>query len=355
MGTIVTVTGIRPDFIRMSKVIEKFDKNFDHILVHSGQHYQNTLSDVFFKDLLIRKPDFNLEIGGEGKEHFHQVSELSVKLIELLRKLNKKVDYVVYLGDSNSVLSALSLAKEGYKIAHIEAGMRSWDMRMLEEINRRACDMVSTAHFCYHYNYKKNLVLEGVNPGNIFTVGNTIVEPLKEILASRSFNTDIKHICLDIHRPENFKDSTRLATILRYAIELGEHYKLPVKLLEFPRTIQAIKAAGINISKLQTVPLMGYIEFIQFQLNSMFIISDSGTAQEEPAIMDIPVLVPREYTERPESYLNGNSLKLDINKNISDHVNWINNYPKSYRNSEWLTMGKFKTSDLITAHLKNII
>lgn len=355
MGTIVTVTGIRPDFIRMSKVIEKFDKNFDHILIHSGQHYQNNLSDVFFSDLLIRKPDYNLEIGGEGKEHFHQVSELSVKLIELLRKINKKVDYIVFLGDSNSVLSSLSLAKEGYKIAHIEAGMRSWDMRMLEEINRRACDMVSAAHFCYHYNYKKNLVMEGINPGYIFTVGNTIVEPLEEILESKAFDKTVKHIYLDIHRPENFKDPTRLATIIRYAIELGAHYQLPVKLLEFPRTIKAIKAAGINIDKLTTVPLMGYVEFIQFQLNSLFIISDSGTAQEEPALMDIPVLVPREYTERPESYMYGNSLKLDINKNISDHVVWLNNYKKSYRSNSWLSMGKFKTSDLITAHLKNII
>lgn len=355
MGTIVTVTGIRPDFIRMSKVIEKFDKNFDHILIHSGQHYQNNLSDVFFSDLLIRRPDYNLGIGGPDKEHFHQVSELSVKLIELLRKINKQIDFVVYLGDSNSVLSAASVAKEGYKVAHIEAGMRSWDMRMFEEINRRVCDMVSYAHFVYHYNYKVNLIREGCEPGRIYNVGNTIVEPLEEILASRTFNKDKKHICLDIHRPENFNDPLRLATIIRYSIELGQKFDLPVKMLDFGRTLKAIKAASIDTSKIEIVPLMGYIDFIQFQLNSLFMISDSGTAQEEPALLDIPVLVPREYTERPESYLNGNSIKLDINKHLSGYVNWIKEYDKSYRNNLWLKMDKFKTSDLIVGHMKNLI
>ena len=140
MKTIITVTGIRPDFIRMSEIFKKLDQNFNHILIHTGQHFDKLLSDVFFDELEIREPDFNLNIGGKDKEHFHQTGDLSIKLIETIRKEKLNPDLVIFLGDSNSVCSAMSLKKEGYKIAHIEAGMRSYDKRMLEEINRIVCD-----------------------------------------------------------------------------------------------------------------------------------------------------------------------------------------------------------------------
>ena len=122
---ILTITGIRPDFIRMSKIFKKFDENFDHILVHTGQHYDKLLSDVFFDELEIRKPDYNLESGGPGKEHFHLTADLSVKIIELIRKENLNPDLIVFIGDSNSVTGAMVLKKEGYKIAHIVAPI-SW-------------------------------------------------------------------------------------------------------------------------------------------------------------------------------------------------------------------------------------
>jgi UDP-N-acetylglucosamine 2-epimerase len=134
----------------MSEIFRKFDENFGHILIHTGQHYDKMLSDVFFDELKIRKPDYNLEIGGLGKEHFHQTADLSVKLIELIRKDNLNPDLIVFLGDSNSVTSAVALKKEGYQIAHIEAGMRSYDRRMLEEINRVVCDHCSDHLFVYH-------------------------------------------------------------------------------------------------------------------------------------------------------------------------------------------------------------
>ena len=150
MKTIVSIVGIRPDFIRMSKIFNLLDKNFKHILIHTGQHFDKNLSDVFFKELNIRDPDFNLEIGGIGKEHFHQTAELSIKLIELFRKESIKPDLILFLGDSNSVTASIPLKKEGYKIGHIEAGMRSGDKRMLEEINRTVCDHCSDYLFTYH-------------------------------------------------------------------------------------------------------------------------------------------------------------------------------------------------------------
>ena len=113
---IITVTGIRPDFIRMSEIFKKLDVYFDHTLIHTGQHFDKLLSDVFFDELEIRKPDYNLEIGGIGKEHFHQSADLSIKLIELIRKEHLNPDIILFLGDSNSVTSAVPLKKEGYKI-----------------------------------------------------------------------------------------------------------------------------------------------------------------------------------------------------------------------------------------------
>jgi len=214
MKTIVTITGIRPDFIRMSEIFKELDKNFEHILIHTGQHYDKLLSNVFFDELEIREPDYNLGVGGPNKEHFHQTGELSIKLIELLRTKNIKPDLIVFLGDSNSVVSAVALKKEGYKIGHIEAGMRSGDKRMLEEINRMVCDVCSDLLFVYHENYRDKLYWENIRNG-VHIVGNTIVEVVNKHKPSGLKNDD--KIILDIHRPENFLYKDRLYNILAYA------------------------------------------------------------------------------------------------------------------------------------------
>ena len=302
---IITVTGIRPDFIRMSEVFRALDSDseINHILVHTGQHYDKLLSDVFFHELEIRKPDYNLEIGGKGKEHFHQNAELTVKLIELIRNESLDPDWVIFLGDSNSVLVAPSLKKEGIKVAHIEAGMRSGDRRMLEEINRIVCDHSSELLFTYHDEYSDNLFQENIPRSKVVNVGNTIVEVAKkhakEMLLRPKKND---RIILDIHRPENFKDPDRLQSIFDWARDLSIEFKTPCFSLKFPRTYSQIELYGIETHHIQHVDLMPYKEYIENVYDSVFIISDSGTAQEEPAILKTPTLVPREYTERPHSY-----------------------------------------------------
>jgi len=204
--TFVTVTGIRPDFIRMSAIFKKLDQEFNHIMIHTGQHFDNLLSDVFFKNLNLRAPNYNLKVGGIGKEHFHQTAEASIKLVELLRTI-PNVDGVIFLGDSNSVVTSIALKKEGYKIIHIEAGMRSGDKRMLEEINRTVCDCVSDILFVYHENYKKHLLREGISDDKIHVVGNTIVEVINNMELPKN---EPRQILIDIHRPENFKYRHRL-------------------------------------------------------------------------------------------------------------------------------------------------
>ncbi len=338
MKTVVTITGIRPDFIRMSELFKKLDNQpwCNHILIHTGQHFDRLLSDVFFEDLEIRKPDFNLNIGGANKPHYMQQAELGPKIIEVLKNNNIKPDIILFLGDSNSVLASVPLRKEGYKIGHIEAGMRSYDERMLEEINRKVCDHVSNFLFVYHENYKQKAINEGILEEKIFVVGNTIVEPLRRI-ADLSYVGTKSHILLDIHRPENFKYKDRMEKIISFANYCIEKTKKPVIMLNFPRTLQYIKEYKIDLKNIEVVDLMGYKNFVKSMQDSLFIISDSGTAQEEPALLNIPVVVPREYTERPESVQNNNSIMLNLDSNYDEAINWLLNREISYSN--WLGDG----------------
>lgn len=341
--TVVTVSGIRPDFIRMSEVFKRLDEAgwCRHILIHTGQHYDRLLSDIFFEDLKIRKPDFNLNIGAPGKQHYQQQAELGPALIDIFRQENLNPDLILFLGDSNSVLASVPLRKEGYKIGHIEAGMRSYDGRMLEEINRKVCDHVSNILFVYHENYKKKALKEGISAEHIHVVGNTIVEPLSMISRETLFNTGSgKHIILDIHRPENFQYKNRFFEILKFSKLAAKTAGVPIKMLKFNRTLASAKKFKLDFENIKLIDLMGYKEYINAIKESKFLISDSGTAQEEPALLGVPVIVPREFTERPESVQNGNSkmLVLDGNEdNYRKYIEWALSNPKM--STDWLGSG----------------
>lgn len=347
--TVITITGIRPDFIRMSEIFKKLDENFNHILIHSGQHYDKLLSDVFFDELEIRQPDYNLAIGGPNKEHFHQAADLSVKVIELIREKNLNPDLIIFLGDSNSVVCSVPLKKEGYKIAHIEAGMRSGDNRMLEEINRKVCDACSDFLFVYHDNYRAKLQKENITQG-VYVVGNTIVEVANKFIPTVPKQNN--KILLDIHRPENFKYKERLQNIITYANMMGDNYSLPVYMIGFPRTLKYISDFGLDLGEIKIVELMPFKKYLNEVYNSRFIISDSGTAQEEPALFNTPVIVPRDFTERPESVENKCSFMLDVNSRLSWNGSIFYLETESNRmNPNWL--GDGTTADKIIEILKN--
>jgi len=350
--TVITITGIRPDFIRMSEIFKKLDKNFNHILIHSGQHYDTKLSLIFFKELNIRIPDYNLNIGGPNKEHFEQTGELSIKLIKLIRDEELNPDLIIFLGDSNSVVSSIALKKEGYKIAHIEAGMRSGDKRMLEEINRMVCDTCSDFLFVYHENYKNKLKKENIK-NNVYVVGNTIVE-----IINKYKPTPVKvkkHIILDIHRPENFNNKNRLENIVSYSNSVSYMNKLPIYLIGFPRTLNKLKEFNINLGNIKIIELLSFKKYLKKINESKFIISDSGTAQEEPALLGIPVIVPRDFTERPESIENNCSFMIDVN--TMNNSTWCNSmaWLKIYDKVEIEWLGDGKTSDKIINIIKNKI
>lgn len=349
--TVITISGIRPDFIRMSAIFKKLDNEFNHILVHTGQHYDKLLSDVFFDELEIRKPDYIFKTGENGKTHYHQLGYLSVSIIDLIKNENLNPDIILFLGDSNTVCASLPLRKEGYIIGHIEAGMRSYDKSMLEEINRTVCDHCSHILFVYHDDYKKQLENENIKD-NVYVVGNTIVEVCKPFIPSIPKKENI--ILMDIHRPENFKYKNRMLNIIEYGNLCYEKYKLPVKMLKFHGTCKFIEDNNIDLGNIELIDLLAYREYLNTIYHSKFIISDSGTGQEEPAYFNTPVIVPRDYTERPQSIEEKCSYMLDVNdlNNIDESFEYLENiFSKKYKiNRDWL--GEGKTSDIIIEKLK---
>lgn len=321
---VVTITGIRPDFIRMSSIFKELDDNFKHILIHTGQHYDEMLSNTFFKELSIREPDYLLNAGADSNNHFDQLSYLCIAIPKIFEEYNIKPDLIIFLGDSNSVGISFSLKKAGYKIAHIEAGMRSYDRRMLEEINRTVCDHCSDLLFVYHDDYKKNLELENIKQ-NVFVVGNTIVEPFNKIKDNIICEEKKRNVILiDIHRPENFNSLERLQSIIHFANMCNLKYNIPVKLIYFKRLQEIINKNSLRLGNIEIVPLMSYKDYLTTVYNCLFIISDSGTGQEEPALLNTPVIVPRDYTERPQSYANNCSKQLSISARNDDEIfEWI--------------------------------
>jgi UDP-N-acetylglucosamine 2-epimerase len=354
LKTIVTITGIRPDFIRMAYTFRELDKNFNHILVHTGQHYDKQLSDVFFQELGIRPPDYILNTGKESSNHYEQLSYLSKAVPELLKEKNIQPDLIMFLGDANTAAVSLPLKKEGYRIGHIEAGMRSYDKRMLEELNRITCDHCSDILFVYHEDYKAQLELENIKK-DVYVVGNTIVEPLMELrdeLFKEPKRNDM--ILLDIHRPENFKYEHRLRNVIQFANECIDKYGLPVKLLYFKRLKDTLDKYGIDLGKIEMIPLMSYKDYIKTIYHCRFIISDSGTGQEEPALINTPVVVPRDFTERPQSFEYNCSVKLCLENGKQNHeevFKWLEDIESGRKciDSSWI--GDGQTSKKIVQHL----
>ena len=352
--TVMTISGIRPDFIRMSSVFKKLDKEFNHILVHTGQHYDKLLSVVFFEDLKIREPDYTLNTGNSGGTHYHQLGYLSVAIMKLLKNENLKPDIILFLGDSNTVCASLPLRKEGYIIGHIEAGMGSHEERMLEEMNRTVCDHCSHILFVYHEDYKNHVNNENIKD-NVHVVGNTIVEVCKPFIPKEEKLNNM--ILVDIHRPENYKYKNRIENIIKYANECVTKYNLPVKMLKFFGTCKYINEFGIDLGNIEMIDLLSYKEYLKTIYHCKFIISDSGTGQEEPAFFKTPVIVPRDFTERPQSLEANCSYMLkadDLSNNDESHF-WLNDIftQEIEIETEWL--GEGKTSQYIIEELKKFL
>jgi len=314
---LVTLLGIRPDYIRMFKVLEMLDKSdIDHVLVHSGQHYDVDLFGNFLKELKVREPDIDLGIGKELKSrgktnHVYQTSLLSERVFEMLEKV--KPDAVMYLGDTNTVLSSITVARCGIPIIHLEAGGRSFDWRMPEEKNRIVIDGLADAMYSYMERYKELLLARGIEDFRVKVIGNIIVDAIErfqEDIDSSNImeELDVKkkeYILVTLHREENISTKEILENKLSDILKFGRENNLPVVLPLMPRTKGSLEKFGISHllkddNLIVTKPLP-FFAFSKLEKNAKLIVTDSGTVQEDALIFGVPCVVARRSTERPET------------------------------------------------------
>jgi UDP-N-acetylglucosamine 2-epimerase (non-hydrolysing) len=335
--TLVTFLGIRPDIIRTHKLLALLDRGqarhgYRHIYVHSGQHFDYQLDGIFYRQLGVRRPDLNLRTGRMLKKsgkmnHVYQSALLFTKTAQMLEKL--RPDAVLYLGDTNTVLSSLIVAKYGVQVIHIEGGGRSFDWRMPEEKNRIIADHLSDAIYCYLDRYRQILLSEGIPAFRVAVVGNVIVDAVnsflpmaeKRMVLQRLGVQEKQYVLCTLHREENLESAEILDSKLRGLRELS--MMMPVVFPLMPRLDAGIKRFGLQKlladSQLILTKPLGYLEFLKLEKHARMIITDSGTVQEEALILGVPCVVTRRSTERPETIAAGATILADEDLVTSAH------------------------------------
>ena len=301
---VVTVVGARPQFVKVAPVSRILRRRHTEVLVHTGQHWDENMSAVFFEELGIPAPDLNLEAGGGS--HAEQTGAMLVGLEACLQR--ERPDWVLVYGDTNSTLAgALAAAKLHLPVAHVEAGLRSFNRRMPEEINRVVADRLSALLFCPSRTAVDNLAAEGIRDG-VHLVGDVMAEALAFARQASINRSDVLarlglaergYVLATVHRAENTDDPTRLAAIWRALTELGETVAFPVH----PRTRQKLdgiadRAAADNV---RCVEPLGYLDMVRLSLSARLILTDSGGLQKEAYWLGVPCLTLRDETEWVET------------------------------------------------------
>jgi UDP-N-acetylglucosamine 2-epimerase (non-hydrolysing) len=282
-------------------------KNVVQTLIHTGQHYDVNMSDVFFQQLGIPAPDFNLAVG--SGTHAKQTAEIMIRLEPIV--LDRQPDIVLVYGDVNStVATALVCAKLSIQIGHVEAGLRSFDRTMPEEINRLVTDQLADLLFTPSEDGDENLRREGISAERIFRVGNVMIDSLVRLLpAARKTRVEglpERYALVTLHRPANVDDSATLKGILESLLEVNRD--LAVVFPAHPRTRQRIADFGLNAGQLRVLDPLPYVNFMGLQSRATVVITDSGGIQEETTYLGVPCLTVRENTERPITVLIGTNV-----------------------------------------------
>jgi len=300
---LIHVVGARPNFMKAAPVWNAIIRmtDFDQMLVHTGQHYDNLMSDIFFKELQIPVPDYNLNIGSDT--HARQTAAIMIKFEELI--IDLKPNLVLVYGDVNStVAAAMVCSKLLIPFAHVEAGLRSFDRRMPEEINRIITDQLATILFTPSEDGNINLLKEGVPKSKINFVGNVMIDTLVELLPGAHkpilFNNIKLYVLVTLHRPSNVDEPDSLRSIIQNLNEISN--SIPVLFPVHPRTKNMITINNLDFEKndnLHLIDPLGYLDFLGLMKNSTAVITDSGGIQEETTYLGIPCITVRENTERP--------------------------------------------------------
>ncbi len=315
---IMSILGARPQFIKCAPVSKELRKEHEEILIHTGQHYDSEMSAIFFRELEIPKPDYNLGIG--SSTHGQQTGEMLIAIEKVLMK--EEPDLVLVYGDTNSTLAgALAAVKMHIKVVHVEAGLRSYDRRMPEEINRVVTDHTSDILFCPTNTAVENLKKEGIVNG-VHDVGDVMFDALlhnKEIAEKKSkiledFRLGRKqYLVATIHRPSNTDDKRNLQNIVDAFCEIDETIVFPIH----PRTAKYLEEYGLYEKLKKHVKLikpLGYIDFLNLMANAMKILTDSGGVQKEAYMLEVPCITLRENTEWIETVEDGRNVLVGVNK-----------------------------------------
>jgi UDP-N-acetylglucosamine 2-epimerase (non-hydrolysing) len=339
---ITVVAGARPNFMKIAPIIhaikleQKKGTPLTYRLVHTGQHYDKAMSDTFFEELGIPYPDANLEVGSGS-----QASQTGMIMIRFEEELMKNpADVVLVVGDINSTMACSIVAKKlCIQLVHVEAGIRSFDLEMPEEINRMVTDAITDHFFTTSHYANSNLAKLGIEKNRIHFVGNTMIDTLMANMSkfrrpTVSDEKDLKkgnYLVLTLHRPSNVDQLENLEKLL---VEISRHSrKLPIIFPAHPRTAVNLQKLRTLPDNLQVIPPLGYLEFMYLVKNSFGVITDSGGIQEETTVMKVPCMTLRKNSERPETVFVGTN---ELVHSLEDIQHWM----------EKLFDGKWKTGDI---------
>jgi UDP-N-acetylglucosamine 2-epimerase (non-hydrolysing) len=340
---VVTIVGTRPEIIRLSRLIPKLDEYTDHIFVHTGQNSDPKLNDVFFKDLELRQPDYYLNVDTSSMGSV--MGDTIKKSEELFLKV--KPDAVMILGDTNSAIAAIVAERMHIPVYHMEAGNRSFDANVPEELNRKMVDHVASFNLPYNDYSLRNLLAEGIHPRTICITGS----PIKEIYEHNKVKIakskivdelDLKkgeYFLVSVHRQENVDSPERLRLVMDCLSAVRDEWGLQVLVSTHPRTRKRLEDFGMDsVEGINFHEPFGYVDYNNLQLNSKCVVSDSGTISEEAAIVGFPGVSLRDSIERPESLdsgsmiltgLDANNLVLSV-KAVLDSTNQAHEVPGGY-------------------------
>jgi UDP-N-acetylglucosamine 2-epimerase (non-hydrolysing) len=312
---ICVILGTRPEIIKCSPIIRECKKQkVDYFILHTGQHYSYNMDKIFFEQLQLPEAKFNLDVGSGS--HAEQTSKMFLGIERVLQQ--EKPDIAIVQGDTNTVLAgAIVAAKLGIKVAHVEAGLRSYDRTMPEEINRVLADHCVNYLFPPTEKSKQILLHEGIEEKDIFLVGNTVVDAVYQNLEIAKQKTQIferlgltesQYILATSHRQENVDDKKRFAGIIEGLKRVQKELKIPVIYPVHPRAKKQLESFGLSAKGLTLVEPLDYLSFLQLESKAKIVLTDSGGVQEETCILGIPCVTLRENTERPET--------LEVGSNI---------------------------------------
>lgn len=315
------ILGTRPEIIKMSPIIRECEeKRENYFILHTGQHYSYNLDKLFFNQLNLPKPKYTLDIG--SGTHAEQTGKMMIKIEKVLQK--EEPEIVLVEGDTNTVLAgALAAYKLYIKVGHVEAGLRSYDRRMPEEINRKLADHCSDFLFAPTEKARQILLSEGIDEKKIFVTGNTIVDAVYQNIEIANRKVDIldklnlnknEYFLVTAHREENVDAKNRLKGILKGLELVYKKFNLPIIYPIHPRTEKRIKEFSLKVPEgVKLINPVGFLEFLQLEANAKLVLTDSGGVQEESCILKIPCVTLRDNTERPETLEVGSNILAGTN------------------------------------------